>query len=196
VFLSSFPSQNWKKRNPYYYAALRATYYFLQRVLTIATFFVNVYVIQDLRIGLQPGLAAAVAIMFVGQWVASAALMYRVTHAMFQHEVDEHHSEQLEAILGHFKVIYVFLGPITVFVADWVIPIRFLFKYVVAITHASRSSVLFLTCWHFHRKVTGDLVSAYWNLRMLVNMFVSFGILILDVSCNFPLSRCVVVHLS
>lgn len=123
-------SQNWKKRNPYYYAALRATYYFLQRALTIATFVVNVYVIQNLKIGLQPGLAAAVAIMFTGQWIASAALMYRVTHSMFQHEVDEHHSEQLEAILGHFKTIYVFLGPVAVFVADWVIPIRFLFKYV------------------------------------------------------------------
>jgi hypothetical protein len=57
----------WKAANPYYYRMLQAVYYFLQRFWTIGTLIANIYVIQSLMIGNEDGLAAAVAVMVVGQ---------------------------------------------------------------------------------------------------------------------------------
>ena len=57
----------WKAANPYYYRMLLAMYYFIQRFWTIGTLLANLYVIQDLKVGQENGLAAAVAIMVVGQ---------------------------------------------------------------------------------------------------------------------------------
>ncbi len=107
---------------------LKAAYYFMQRMLVILTFVINVLVIQNLSIGRATGIAFAVAVFVVGQWLVSAGLMYRVTLAMFQHEVDENHNEYLEALLRNFKYIYIVVGPIGVFLADWIIPLVFLFR--------------------------------------------------------------------
>ena len=64
------------------------------------------------------------------QWVITAAFMYRVANAMLVHEVDAHHNEYLESLMRHFKLVFALAGPIVFFVVDWLIPIRFLFRFV------------------------------------------------------------------
>ena len=66
--------------------------------------------------------------VFAAQWVLSSFLMYRVAHSMIQHEVDEHHNEYLEQLMKHFNLAYIVVGPIVVFVADWVIPPMFFWR--------------------------------------------------------------------
>ncbi len=64
------------------------------------------------------------------QWVITAAFMYRVANAMLVHEVDAHHNEYLESLMRHFKLVFALAGPLVFFLADWLIPIRFLFRFV------------------------------------------------------------------
>jgi hypothetical protein len=64
----------------------------------------------------------------VWQWLGTAAFMYRVTNALLAHEIDEHHNEYLETLMRHFKTLFILFGPAVFFLADWIIPVRFLFR--------------------------------------------------------------------
>ena len=56
--------------------------------------------------------------------------MYRVALALLKHEIEQHSSPGLVEILRHFRTVCVVAGPLLAFVADWLIPLAFLWRSV------------------------------------------------------------------
>lgn len=49
---------------------------------------------------------------------------------MFQHRVDDHRNEYLEQLIQYFTFIFAAVGPPLLFVVDWIIPFKFMFRCV------------------------------------------------------------------